>query len=153
MSVMLQPFLTFSVIVFIVCSILELGLKLRLRETLQVLHNLRFVGLSLLWAFVLSPAVAVVITKVIPLPAPYALGLIFLGMTPCAPFLPAVAKRAGADLAEVAAFLLLASVGTVIYLPVMIPVLVEGFTADAWTLAKPLVLYIANRLFLKKRAA
>jgi BASS family bile acid:Na+ symporter len=73
---------------------------------------------------------------------PYAVGLLFLGMAPCAPFLPAVAQKAKSDLGYVAAFMILTAVGTVLYMPFMVPVLVKGFSADAWKIAKPLVLFI-----------
>jgi BASS family bile acid:Na+ symporter len=77
------------------------------------------------------------------MPEPYAIGLIFLGLAPCAPFLPLVAEKAGGDMAYVAAFMLLAAVGTVILMPLLVPILVKGFAAGAWTIAKPLVLFIA----------
>ena len=39
-----------------------------------------------------------------------------------APFLPAVAQRARGNLADVAAFMLLTAVGTVVYMPLAVPV-------------------------------
>ena len=40
-------------------------------------------------------------------------GLLLLGMAPCAPFVPALAEKAKGGLGYIAAFMLLASVGTV----------------------------------------
>ena len=68
--------------------------------------------------------------------------MILLGMAPCAPFLPMMVEKARGDLAYAAAFMLLASVVTVVYMPLAVPVLVKGFTADAWTIAKPLLLFL-----------
>lgn len=131
-----------SLVVFMVGNLLDMGLRLKLREALGGLRNARFVVLSVLWGFVLCPALAFLLTKVIPLEQPYAIGMILLGMTPCAPFLPMMVDKARGDLAYAAAFMLLASVVTVVYMPLAVPAIVKGLTADAWTIAKPLLYFL-----------
>ena len=143
MAEILQKLLGVTLVIFMVGNLLEMGLKLNLREACGALRNVRFVAMTLLWGFVVCPALALLLTKIVPLAEPYALGLLFLGMAPGAPFLPAVAQRASGDLAYVAAFMVLASVGTVVFMPFAVPLLVKGFSADPWTIAKPLVFYIA----------
>ena len=44
--------------------------------------------------------------------------------------------------------MVLTAVGTVVYMPLAVPVLVKGFSADAWTIAKPLVFFIATPLVI-----
>jgi bile acid:Na+ symporter, BASS family len=139
----LTGLLKLSLLIFMVGNLLEMGLKVHLRDVGGALRNPRFLGLSLLWSFVLCPAVAYLLTKILPLAEPYAVGLMFLGMAPCAPFLPMVAQKAGGDLAYVAAFMMLTVVGTVVYMPFAVPILVRGFSADPWHIAKPLVFFIA----------
>ena len=146
MAEILQKLLGITLVIFMAGNLLEMGLKLKLDEARGALRNVNFIVQSVLWAFVLCPALAYLLTKIIPLAGPYALGLLFLGLAPCAPFLPAVSQKARGDLAYVAAFMLLAVVGTVVLMPLMVPVLVKGFTADAWTIAKPLVFFIAAPL-------
>jgi BASS family bile acid:Na+ symporter len=51
-------------------------------------------------------------------------------------------ERARGDIGYTAAFMLLASVVTVAYMPFAVPLLVTGFSAGAWTIAKPLVLFL-----------
>jgi len=138
----LQILLKISLVMFMVGNLLDMGLRLKLREALGGLRNVRFVVLSGLWGFVLCPALAYLLTKVIPLEQPYAIGLVLLGMTPCAPFLPMMVDKARGDLAYAAAFMLLASVVTVIYMPLAVPVIVKGLTADAWTIARPLLFFL-----------
>ena len=70
------------------------------------------------------------------------MGLILLGLTPCAPLLPMVAERARGDLNYAATFMLLASAGTVIEMPFAVPLMVEGLTVSAWDIAKPLLLLV-----------
>jgi bile acid:Na+ symporter, BASS family len=77
-----------------------------------------------------------------PLDPPYATGLILLGMAPCAPFLPLMVERARGDMGAMAAFMLLASFITVVYMPIAVPFMVKGLTASAWTIAKPLLFFV-----------
>ncbi len=144
----LQKLLGITLVIFMAGNLLEMGLKLQLEEARGALRNLRFLMLSLLWAFALCPAFALLLTKIIPMAEPYAVGMIFLGFAPCAPFLPMVSQRARGDLAYVAAFMMLAAVGTVVLMPFMVPLLVTGFAADARTIAKPLIFFIAIPLVI-----
>jgi BASS family bile acid:Na+ symporter len=46
------------------------------------------------------------------------------------------------------AFMLMAYAGTVALMPFMVPWLAKGFTADPWTIAKPLLFFIATPLVI-----
>jgi bile acid:Na+ symporter, BASS family len=138
----LQVVLKITLVIFMVGNLLDMGLRLQLGEALRDLRDVRFVLLSLLWGFVVLPVVAYVIIEIVPLARPYAMGLVLLGMTPCAPFLPPMVDRARGDLGYTAAFMLLSSVVTVAYLPFAVPLLVKGLSASAFTIAKPLVLFL-----------
>jgi BASS family bile acid:Na+ symporter len=148
MAEMLPGLLSLTIVLFMVGNVLETGLRLELEAAFEALHNVRFALLSVIWCFVLGPALAVVLTKIIPLPEPYALGLLLLGMAPCAPFLPMVAHKARGDLVYVAALMLISAAGTVILMPFMVPWLCKGFSADAWTIAKPLLFFIVTPLVI-----
>ena len=143
MTDLLEKLLGVTIAIFMAGSLLEMGLKLDLKRAAHALRDVRFVVTAVVWSFAIGPAVAMLLAKGLPLAEPYALGLILLGLAPCAPFVPLLSEKAGADLNYVAAYLLLASLGTLIILPIMIPVLAPELTADAWTIAKPLLLYIA----------
>jgi BASS family bile acid:Na+ symporter len=142
----LEKIQAITIVVFMVANLLEVGLRLNIAEALAALRNVRFVVLTLLWCFVLGPALAVLLTKIIPLAEPYALGLVLLGMAPCSPTIPAMVRRAGGSLAYFSAFMVLAYAGTVALMPFMVPWLAKGFTAEPWTIAKPLVFFIAMPL-------
>ena len=68
-------------------SLLELGLQLELRQTVVGIRNPRFAFLTLLWGFVLGPALAVLLSRVLFLAEPYAVGLIVMSMVPGAAYL------------------------------------------------------------------
>ena len=135
----LNALLKISLVIFMAGNLLDMGLRLKLGTALVGLRNMRFVSFSLLWCFVLGPAVAYGITRLIPLEAPYAMGLILIGMAPCAPFLPMMVDRARGDLGYTASFMLLASVGMVAYMPLAVPLLVQGLSVSAWVVARPLL--------------
>ena len=132
----------FTLAIFMMASLLEMGLRLNLQDAFRGLRNVRFVAYTLVWSFVLVPALAYGITRVIPLQAPFAIGFVLLGMAPCAPFVPGLVDKAKGDLGFTAAFMLLASVGTVVCMPFTVPLLTKGLSASAWAIAKPLLLVV-----------
>jgi bile acid:Na+ symporter, BASS family len=142
MTELLPILLKITVVIFMVGNLLELGLKLDLKQAMAGLRDLRFVALSLLWAFVLCPALAYLLGVVLPLTEPYAMGLLLLGLAPCAPLLPMMVDKAHGDVNYAASFMLLASAGTVVYMPLAVPLLVKGLTVSAWTVAKPMLFLV-----------
>ena len=131
-----------SLAIFMAGSLLDMGLRLSLPDAIRGLRNLRFVAYTLIWSFVVCPALAYVITLVVPFEPPFAIGLLLLGMAPCAPFVPALAEKAKGDLGYIAAFMLLASVGTVLCMPITVPLLTKGLSASPWAIAKPLLIVV-----------
>jgi bile acid:Na+ symporter, BASS family len=132
--------LKITLVAFIASSLLDMGLRLDPPDAARGLRNVRFVGLTLFWGFVVSPALAFAITRLLPLGPPYATGLLLIGVTPCAPFLPMIVERAKGDVGYTAAFMLLTSIATIIVMPFAVPLMIEGLTVKAWTIAEPLVL-------------
>jgi bile acid:Na+ symporter, BASS family len=131
-----------SLAIFMVGSLLEMGLRLKIPDALRGLRSMRFVAHTLVWSFIICPALAYAITLVIPLAPTYAIGLVLLGMAPCAPFVPTLVDKAKGDLGFTAAFMLLASAGTVVCMPFTVPLLAKGLTTSAWAIAKPLLLVV-----------
>lgn len=148
MEQVLQQIQTITIVIFMVGNLLEVGLRLEVSEAIAALRNVRFVVTSLLWCFVIGPALAMLLTTLIPLAEPYALGLVLLGMAPCSPAIPVMMKKSGGSLAYMSAFMLMAYAGTVLLMPFMVPWLATGFTADPWTIAKPLLFFIAIPLII-----
>jgi BASS family bile acid:Na+ symporter len=128
--------------IFMAGSLLEMGLRLNLQDAFRGLRSFRFVAYTLVWSFILVPALAYGITLVVPLQPPYAIGLLLLGMAPCAPFVPGLVDKAKGDLGFTAAFMLLAAVGTVVCMPITVPLLTQGLSASPWAIAKPLLLVV-----------
>lgn len=142
MTDVLTVLLKITVVIFMAGNLLDLGLRLDLKAALEGMRDVRFVTMSLVWSFILGPALAWGLTRVIPLTEPHAMGLILLGLTPCAPLLPMVAEKARGDLNYAATFMLLASVGTVLLMPLAVPLMIEGLTVSAGSIVKPLLLLV-----------
>ena len=79
MDAILQQAMGITIVIFMVGNLLEVGLRLKVEEAFAALRDVRFLTTSLIWCFVLGPALAVLLTQLIPLTEPYALGLILLG--------------------------------------------------------------------------
>lgn len=137
---MITTLFKISLAIFIASNLLDLGLRLNPKEAWQGLKNYSFVGHTLFWGFVVGPALAYGITYVLPLEAPYAMGLHLLSMTPGAPFIPMVMRKAHVDLGYTAAFMVLVSFTTVLLMPILVPWMLTGLAIQSWTIAKPLVL-------------
>jgi len=131
-----------SLVVFMTGNLLGMGLSLRPRDALAGLRDVRFVVLTLGVGFALCPALAWALARLVPMERPYAVGLILLGVTPGAPFLPMVVDRARGDMGYAAAVMLLTSLVTVAYMPLVVPLLLPGFSAEPWTIARPLLLLV-----------
>lgn len=126
--------LKLALVVFMAGNLLDMGLRLNPRDALRGLRNVRFVAYTLIWGFALVPALAVGIPQLVPLDRAYATGLVLLGLTPCAPFLPALG-----DIGFTAAFMFLTAVGNVVAMPIAVPILISGLTVSTWAIARPLL--------------
>jgi len=143
-----QAVFSILVILYTVSNMASLGLELNLRETLKSLRSARLVVLTLLWGWVVGPAFALLLTKVLPLAEPHAVGLLIFSLAPVAPMVSLLARRARADMDFTAALVPLAMLATVALLPLLAPLLMKGLTLNVWSLAKPLLLLVLLPLVL-----
>ena len=104
--------------------------------------------LALLANFVLMPLGAIALAKVLRLDEPFAIGLLVLGCAAGAPFLPKLAELAKGNLAFAVGAMVLLMVGTVAYLPIVLPLLLPGITVNAWEIARSLLLLMLLPLAL-----
>lgn len=129
-----------AVLVFVVASMAGAGLGLTVAAVIAPLRRGRLVAGALLANFVVAPAVAYGLTRVVPLAEAHAAGLILLGGAAGAPFLPRLAAAARGAAAFAVGLTLLLTVGSVVFLPVALPAMIPGVEADPWPLLRPLLL-------------
>ena len=131
-----------SLFVFMVASLGGVGLGVAPRDVLPPLANGRFMLLMLASGWLVGPAVALGLLQVIPLDRPYATALLLLALAPGAPFAPPMMRIARGDPAYVAAFMVVSAAVTVLVLPLGVPLLIPGATANPWDIARPLLLLV-----------
>jgi BASS family bile acid:Na+ symporter len=129
-----------AVLAFVVASMAAAGLGLTAAAVAAPLRRGRLVAGALVANFVVAPAVAYGLTRVVPLAAPHAAGLVLLGGAAGAPFLPRLAAAARGDAAFAVGLMLVLMVGSVAFMPLVLPLLIPGLEADAWPLLRPLLL-------------
>ncbi len=138
----IQNAFNIGVVVFTVANLAAMGLELNLREALLTLRSAKAIGLILVWGWIVGPALAWLVIRLIPVMDGHAAGLLLISLAPTAPFFPLMVRKARGDMSFGGAFMLLTTLGTVLFLPLMAPRLIEGLTVDAWSLAKPLLLMV-----------
>jgi BASS family bile acid:Na+ symporter len=129
-----------TMLVFVVVSMLAVGSSLTVGQIVAPLRNRKLVFFALLANFVLMPAGALAIAKLLRLDQPLGIALILLGVAAGAPFLPKLAAIAKGNLAFAVGLMVLLMVLTVAYMPLVLPLLLEGVSVDPMKIARSLLL-------------
>jgi predicted Na+-dependent transporter len=140
---------------FVVTSMLSMGLSLTVSQILQPLRNTRLVIMALAANFVIVPAVAFALSRIIPLDQSVQIGLLLLGTAAGAPFLPKLAQIAKANVAFSVGLMTILIIVTIVYLPIVLPLLLPGVEVDAGKIALTLIVTmlvpLLIGLFIKAR--
>ena len=139
MNEILQIIYKVSVLVFVVSSMISMGLGLTVKQIIEPLKDIRLVVLSLIANFILVPLFVYGITMVLPLSEGYQTGLILLSIAAGAPFLPKLADIAKSNVPFSIGLMLLLMVVTIFYLPFVLPYLLKGAAVSSWEIAKSLI--------------
>ncbi len=138
MSKSLELAARISVIAFVVTTMFSMGVGLTLTQILEPFKSLRLVVSALAANFFLVPVSAYLITKVIPMDPALATGLLLLGTCSGAPMLPKLVEFARGNLALGVGLTALLMVVTIVYTPLVLPMLLPGARVHAGSIAKPL---------------
>jgi predicted Na+-dependent transporter len=148
MTEILATLAQLSVLVFVIGSMASMGLSLKMAQIIAPLKNTKLVILALVANFVLVPLVAVLITLVIPLDESVRIGLILLATAAGAPFLPKLAEAAKGNLAFSVGLMVLLMVVTIVYLPLVLPLLLSGVEVNPWDIAQSLIVMMLIPLII-----
>lgn len=148
MPVSLEFLARLAVFVFVVTSMLAMGLGLSLSQILGPFRAPRLVISALAANFVLVPLLAYFITRVLALDQPLAIGVLLLGTGAGAPFLPKLVEFARGDLGLAVGLMVMLMTATVLYMPIALPILLPVARVSPWPLAKPLVIVLLLPLTL-----
>jgi BASS family bile acid:Na+ symporter len=128
-----------AILVFVLTSMVSMGLSLTMRQVIEPLKNGGLVALALVANFVVAPLAAWGIAELIGLSDSIALGLILVGSAAGAPFLPKLAQMSKGDVAYSVGLMTLLMVVTVAFIPLVLGQLIDSVEVSAWAIAKPLL--------------
>lgn len=155
MAEILQTLASLSVLVFVVTSMLAMGLSLTIAQIAEPLKNVSLVVKALIASFVLAPLLAYVILLVVPLSEAQSIGLMLLATAAGAPFLPKLVQAAKGNIAFGVGLMVLLMVVTVVYVPLVLPLLLSGVEVNPLDIAGSLIVLmiipLAIGLFIKAR--
>ena len=155
MSDLLQLIMQLSTLVFVITSMLAMGLSLTIAQIIEPLRSVRLVILALVANFILVPLLAYLVLLVIPLEQGLATGLILIATAAGAPFLPKLAQVAKGNVALSVGLMVLLMIVTIIYMPIVLPLLLQGVEVNPWDIARSLIVLmlipLAIGLFIKAR--
>jgi bile acid:Na+ symporter, BASS family len=137
---LLSKVVPITMLVFVVASMLAVGSSLTVGQIVAPLRNRKLVFFALLANFVLMPAGALAIAKLLRLDRPLGIALLLLGAAAGAPFLPKLAGIAKGNLAFAVGLMVLLMVLTVAYMPLVLPLLLQGVSVDPMKIARSLLL-------------
>ena len=136
---LVQIIAAMSGLLFVLTSMLAMGLSLTIPMIIQPLKNVSLVVRALLANFILVPLLAYLILLVIPMDQSLGTGLIVLACAAGAPFLPKLVQGAKGDVAFGVGLMVMLMVVTIIYLPIVLPLLLSGVEVDPWAIAQSLI--------------
>ena len=148
MVTIVQKLADLSVLIFVTSSMLAMGMSQPLAHVISPLRQPLPVLLALCTNFVVAPILTLALSRIVPLEPAHAIGLLLLGGAAGAPFLPKLAEISGGNVAYSVALMMLLMVGTIVFMPLAMPLIVPGLTADPWAIAKPLLLMMLAPLVL-----
>lgn len=139
MGEILQSLSNIFSLFFIVGSMIALGLSLFFQDIIAPLRNWSLVWRMLLGNFLLVPILAFGISQLFSLDAGYETGMIVIGLCAGAPFIPKLIEMAHGDVASSVGVMVLLLIGTVIFVPIALPLLMPSAKVDPMQIAGNLV--------------
>jgi len=135
----LSAILQISLLVFVVSSMLAMGLSLTVSQIIAPLRNARLVVVALVLNFIAVPLLAVGIDALLSLDEGLYIGLILMATAAGAPFLPKLGEAAKGNIAFSVGLMVLLMVVTVVYMPIVVPLLISGVEINPWDIASSLI--------------
>ncbi|MCC6455974.1 MAG: bile acid:sodium symporter [Caldilineaceae bacterium] len=129
-----------AVPIFVLSTMLNVGLTQKLSDILEYLKRWHFFARMLIANFILAPLLMIVILYSAPFDPPVKAGLLLFSLCAGAPFLIKLTQTSQHDIALGATTMMLLMVITIAYVPVVLPLLLSGISVDAWAIARSLLL-------------
>jgi len=138
--------LPLAVTTFVMSTVLASGLELTTGDLVKSLRRRREVLAALAASFGAAPALAWALAHAPGMTTPSSQGLLILGAAGGAPFLPVLARLAQVDETLSVGLMVLLVGATILFMPLVLPLLIPAADVTAWMLARPLLVNMAAPL-------
>ncbi len=142
-------------LVFVLGTMISMGLSLTVAQITKPLRNTRFLIMALVINFIVVPAAAYALTLLIPMEESLQTGLILVALAAGAPALPKLAEISKVDTAAGTGLMVLLIIATIIIMPIALPLLLTGVEVSFWDIASGLIILmlipLALSLFVRAR--
>ena len=142
MEVILQQFANLSILIYIVATMLSMGLNFFPKQFLEPLKDKNLILKSLAANFILLPIITYIILQVIPLEQGLAIGLVLMAAGAGSPFMLKLVQFMKADIAFAVGLMLILSIVTLIYMPLVLSILLPGISVNPISIAVSLLVLI-----------
>lgn len=136
----LRTSIQFIAPVFVICTMLNVGLTQKPSAIAAHLKNWPFVLKMLAANFIFAPLLMIGALYLAPFNPALKAGLLIFGLGAGAPFLIKLTQTAEHDLALGAAVMIMLMIVTVIYVPLVLPLVLSGVSVNALAIARALLL-------------
>jgi predicted Na+-dependent transporter len=131
------------VLLFVVTNLLGLGMSLTIREIVEPLRNVPLTIKALIANFVAVPLLGYLLVHLTHREHGIAIGLILLATAAGDPFFTKASEMVRGDPAYTVALLMMLQFLSIVYMPVVIPMLLPGVKVEPLSIAKPLIAVMA----------
>ena len=142
MTELLELLYNLMALVFVLGTMISMGLNLTVAQVTGPLRNMRFVIMALVINFLIVPAAAYILTLIVPMNETLVTGLILVALAAGAPALPKLAEIAGVDTASATGLMVLLIVATIIIMPIVLPLVLIGVEVSFWDIASGLIVML-----------
>jgi predicted Na+-dependent transporter len=142
MQVILQQFANLSVLIYIVSTMISMGLKFYPKQFLEPLKDKTLILKSLTANFIILPIITYIILQVIHLDQGLAIGLVLMTVGAGSPFMLKLVQFMKADMAFAVGLMIILSLVTLVYMPIILSVLLPGVTVNPISIASSLLVLI-----------
>jgi BASS family bile acid:Na+ symporter len=142
MDVILQQFANLSVLIYIVSTMLSMGLSFLPKQFIEPLKDKKLILKSLAANFILVPIITYIILQIIPLQPGLAIGLVLMAAGAGSPFMLKLVQFMKANIAFAVGLMLILSIVTLIYMPLVLSLLLPGVSVNPLSIAVSLLILI-----------
>jgi BASS family bile acid:Na+ symporter len=139
MTEVMSTLFTVSVLIFVLSSLVGLGLNLTFKQVFTPLKKVSLIAKALVASFILTPLIAYALARVINLDEQLAIGLFILGVSAGSPLLAKFSQIAKGDLAYTLGLMVPLQVVTILFAPLVLLILLEDIQVDSWGMLQSLV--------------